>query len=345
MSGQVAKSSLVEYTAPPTNVSYSVVVGIAMVAQATHCLSSENEEQSVATDCIASISDGISIRNSISDTSSLAGGLALNAYATVSVSTFLHAVSSSIGSFHVPTGRLDKSANVTASTIQQEIAHISPDDMAQGIANLSFRRLSRVLPGIAMCASNITILNLSNNVLGTLPDEIGYLRRLQILDVSNNQIESLPPTIAYCRELRAIYASYNRLSTLPSAMRHLHALEKVDLYDNRIKCVPVCLHNLPSLEILDLSLNPIKCLASRMFMQGGIAALNRSKVLKLVLDGCPLRRDLPGNCPDNSNLGSGKPTQSAFPSLVETIVCKMANTNAEYPHELPDHLRACLDSL
>ncbi|KAI7833336.1 hypothetical protein BX661DRAFT_131554, partial [Kickxella alabastrina] len=188
-------------------------------------------------------------------------------------------------------------------------------------------------------------LNLSNNVLRTLPDEIGYLRRLQILDVSSNQIESLPPTIAYCRELRAIYASYNRLSTLPSAVRHLHALEKVDLYDNRIKCVPVCLHNLPSLEILDLSLNPIKCLASRMFIQGGIAALNRPKMLKLVLDGCPLRRDLHGNCPDNSNLGSGKPTQSAFPSLVETIVCKMANTNAEYPHELPDHLRACLDSL
>ncbi|KAJ1724457.1 hypothetical protein LPJ53_001298 [Coemansia erecta] len=223
-----------------------------------------------------------------------------------------------------------------------EGASLSLDDLSYGTVNLSFRFLVQVqiLPGIAKYVANITSLIVSNNSLIELPDEIGHLRQLQIIDVSNNELETLPATIAYCRNLRVVYARSNKLSTLPSSIRHLHGLTKVDLYNNRIDSVPPCLWRLPILESLDLSHNPIQCLPSRMFVQGGVAAINRAKPFKLMLDGCPLDASLAFRA-----VASDSRQSASFPSLVETIVSAMANQNAAYPADLPDHLLAYFENL
>ncbi|KAJ1808385.1 hypothetical protein LPJ75_004598, partial [Coemansia sp. RSA 2598] len=221
---------------------------------------------------------------------------------------------------------------------QQKSAHLSPEDLVGGSVNLSFRNLSQVLSGIALYAQSIQSLVLSNNALCWLPDAIGHLHRLQTLDVANNELRELPATIAYCQGLECIYVGANRLSDLPSSIRHLRRLKELDLRDNRLTSVPACLWTMPSLELLDLSNNPIECLPSRMFGQDGVAALNTERPLKLVVDGCPLKLELADT--------SGPVDRSAsFPSLVETIVCRMVNSNAAYPLEIPDHLRACLEDL
>ncbi|KAJ2778163.1 hypothetical protein GGI15_004258 [Coemansia interrupta] len=224
-----------------------------------------------------------------------------------------------------------------------EGAALSLDDLSNGTVDLSFRFLVQVqiLPGIAKYVSNITSLILSNNALAELPDEIGHLRQLQFIDVNNNELETLPATIAYCQNLKLIYARSNKLNVLPSSIRHLHGLTKVDLYNNRIDSVPPCLWRLPMLEALDLSHNPIRTLPSRMFVQGGVAAINRAKPFKLMLDGCPLDTSLAFQpvSADNSR------KSASFPSLVEIIVSAMINQNAEYPADLPDHLLAYFENL
>ncbi|KAJ2235090.1 hypothetical protein IWW45_002869 [Coemansia sp. RSA 485] len=221
---------------------------------------------------------------------------------------------------------------------QQKSAHLSPEDLASGTVNLSFRNLSQVLSGIALYAQSIRSLVLSNNALSQLPDAIGHLHRLQTLDVTNNKLHELPAAIAHCQRLEIVYAGSNRLSDLPSSIRHLRQLAKLDLRDNKLASVPACLWTLPRLESLDLSNNQIERLPSRMFVQGGIAALNKERPLKLVVDGCPLE------------LGSVESSQPAsqptsLPSLVETILCRMVNSNAEYPLDLPEHLCARLETL
>ncbi|KAJ1847534.1 hypothetical protein LPJ57_008773, partial [Coemansia sp. RSA 486] len=165
---------------------------------------------------------------------------------------------------------------------QQKSAHLSPEDLASGTVNLSFRNLSQVLSGIALYAQSIRSLVLSNNALSQLPDAIGHLHRLQALDVTNNKLHELPAAIAHCQRLEIVYAGSNRLSDLPSSIRHLRQLAKLDLRDNKLASVPACLWALPRLESLDLSNNPIERLPSRMFVQGGIAALNKERPLKLV---------------------------------------------------------------
>lgn len=42
-------------------------------------------------------------------------------------------------------------------------------------------------------------LNLSSNLLETLPDSIGLLFKLKVLDVSGNKLTSLPDSICHCR--------------------------------------------------------------------------------------------------------------------------------------------------
>ncbi|KAJ2396337.1 hypothetical protein GGI05_001166, partial [Coemansia sp. RSA 2603] len=223
-----------------------------------------------------------------------------------------------------------------------EGATLSLDDLSYGTVNLSFRYLVQVqiLPGIAKYVANITSLIVSNNALVELPDEIGHLRQLQIIDVSNNALETLPATIAYCQNLKLVYARSNKLNALPSSIRHLHGLTKVDLYNNRIDSVPPCLWRLPILEALDLSHNPIQSLPSRMFVQGGVAALNRAKPFKLILDGCPLNTNLA-----TQTVSGDAKRGASFPSLVEIIVSAMANQNAAYPADLPDHLLAHFENL
>lgn len=45
------------------------------------------------------------------------------------------------------------------------------------------------------------MLNLSTNVLSSLPDSIGLLLNLKILNVSGNKLKKLPDSISHCRYL------------------------------------------------------------------------------------------------------------------------------------------------
>ncbi|KAJ2686989.1 hypothetical protein IWW39_003259 [Coemansia spiralis] len=248
-------------------------------------------------------------------------------------------------------------------------ARLSEQDIRCGVVDLSCRDFVCVLPQIALFASSVTSLNLSRNALTSLPDEIGYLVCLQRIDVSQNRLESLPATLAYCQGLLTIDATQNRLTGLPSSMRHCGLLREVVLADNMLESVPSCLWSLASLKKLNLANNRIRALPARMFMPGGIAATNKPPTLDLDLQGCPVGQGLTDHVPlppfvlsarfkygvvavdanQQDMLSESQATAAGsrrgIPTLVDTILCKLASSNVDYPYDLPDHLRERLDSL
>ncbi|KAJ1934708.1 hypothetical protein FBU59_005614, partial [Linderina macrospora] len=269
----------------------------------------------------------------------------------------------------------------SATSNGHQAVHISRLELIDGIVDLSQRSLSSLLPRIATYSLSITVLDLSGNLLTALPEEIGHLRHLRVMDVSNNKLRSVPATIAYCQELHTLDVSNNVLDTLPTAMRHIHTLRTVNVSRNALATVPMCLWQLPNADNINLSGNPITALPSRMFSAGGTMAPNTGKQPELNLDGCPLGRglldhikkpsqvlssrykygviaddgnteaeqcsrcDKTGTCPMQTHRHAAAQAASKLPSLVDTIICRLANSNGGYIGDLPEHLQHRLDSL
>ncbi|KAJ1962329.1 hypothetical protein GGI12_002710 [Dipsacomyces acuminosporus] len=244
-----------------------------------------------------------------------------------------------------------------------------------GVVNLSHKSMCSLLPRIGGYWQTITALDLSNNQLTSLPDEIGHLANLQELNVGNNRLASLPSTISYCQKLCTIDASSNQLEDLPTCIRHLRLLTKLSLANNKLTAVPACLWNLHGLEQLDLSHNSIRVLPAPMFMAGGTLAAatgasDKPRPCRLVAGGCPLgsgladhilkpsrvissrfkygviaeeraHEDSGGSAPDSCAL----PQRHPLPSLVDTVVLRMASRDVAYAHNLPDHLQERINSL
>ena len=85
--------------------------------------------------------------------------------------------------------------------------------------------------------NEITYLGLSNNnLVGNLPEEIGYLIDLQILDLDDNQLTGeIPASIGQMQKLRSLFISNNQLTgKIPSEISNLSNLEICRLYGNQL---------------------------------------------------------------------------------------------------------------
>lgn len=105
---------------------------------------------------------------------------------------------------------------------------------------------------------------LANISSGALKD----LHHLRILDLSNNLLTTLPPNL-FLRtfNLSSLVLQGNRLNKVnPFWFYQLQGLKWLDLSKNMLETLlPYSFHNLTSLEILDLSSNKIKYLPSNLF--------------------------------------------------------------------------------
>ena len=85
--------------------------------------------------------------------------------------------------------------------------------------------------------NEITYLGLSNNnLVGNLPEEIGYLIDLQILDLEENQLTGeIPASIGQMQRLGSLFISNNQLTgKIPSEISNLSNLEICRLYGNQL---------------------------------------------------------------------------------------------------------------
>lgn len=100
-------------------------------------------------------------------------------------------------------------------------------------------------------------LNISNNLLTTLPDAVVHLTSLTRLSVLGNRLESLPDRIGLLCSLKRIELSNNKLRYLPDSFAALTQMERLDLESNCIRLLPENLHYMSRLVSINVNRNEL----------------------------------------------------------------------------------------
>lgn len=108
----------------------------------------------------------------------------------------------------------------------------------QGITNW---KLKAALKIIIESENNVRILNLSDNLLVTLPETIGLLQNLIVLKLSNNFLLALPESIGQLHNLVWLHVQNNMLTSIPDSIRRLPDLKELCTSNNHLNQKP----NLP----------------------------------------------------------------------------------------------------
>ncbi|XP_068948896.1 leucine-rich repeat-containing protein 40-like [Petaurus breviceps papuanus] len=128
------------------------------------------------------------------------------------------------------------------------------------ISNNKLQSLSddvRLLPAL-------TILDMHDNLLTSLPCAIGELENLQKLNVSHNKLKILPEELTKLRNLKGLFLQYNELTGVPEGFGQLHKLEELDLSNNRLTALPASFSSLSNLMRLNIACNQVKDLPAEI---------------------------------------------------------------------------------
>ncbi len=105
---------------------------------------------------------------------------------------------------------------------------------------------------------NLTHLNeliLANNYLEEIPSTIGNLTHLNKLNLANNWLKQIPSKIGDLTDLTELILANNDLKEIPSTTGRLTHLKELILTNNRLRSLPQEIGNLESLRKLELSDN------------------------------------------------------------------------------------------
>lgn len=109
-------------------------------------------------------------------------------------------------------------------------------------------------------------LTLRMNYFTTLEYEhISRFPFLSYLDVSHNLIKSLPESFGELRNLRFLNLKLNKLKTLPKTFKNLNRLATLNLTENRFIGMPAILQHMTSLQTLILDENEILEISGEFF--------------------------------------------------------------------------------
>ena len=78
-------------------------------------------------------------------------------------------------------------------------------------------------------------INLSHNLLTSLPATLPLISHISKLDLSKNQLTELPENFGQLRQLRSLDLYANKIEKLPVSFAQLKSLKWLDLKDN-----PLC---------------------------------------------------------------------------------------------------------
>uniref|UniRef100_A0A8C6LXZ2 Leucine rich repeat containing 1 n=1 Tax=Nothobranchius furzeri TaxID=105023 RepID=A0A8C6LXZ2_NOTFU len=114
-------------------------------------------------------------------------------------------------------------------------------------------------------------LDVSENKIGSLPEEMGGLVSLTDLLVSQNSIESLPGSIGELRKLSILKADQNSIMFLPESIGSCESLTELVLTENQLQSLPASIGKLKHLSNLNCDRNRLTTLPKEI---GGCSSLN-----------------------------------------------------------------------
>jgi Leucine-rich repeat (LRR) protein len=86
--------------------------------------------------------------------------------------------------------------------------------------------------------STVTYLDVSSNLISTLPDKFSHLGTLVYLNVAANSLRALPDSLSSLVALTSLNAMNNSISMLPASLRALSSLTHLDLSNNQLTSLP-----------------------------------------------------------------------------------------------------------
>lgn len=145
----------------------------------------------------------------------------------------------------------------------------------QGLRRLTLTCGLREFPEqIFTLADTLEVLDLSDNLLSSLPDDLPRLHKLRVIFCSGNRFTTLPEVLGRCTRLNMLGFRGNQISVLPPAALP-PSLRWLILTDNRLHVLPAELGRCTQLQKLMLSGNQLQTLPDEM------AACTRLELLRI----------------------------------------------------------------
>eukprot|EP01039_Chlorochromonas_danica_P010842 gene10842-12052_t len=126
--------------------------------------------------------------------------------------------------------------------------------------NLAYNQLTSLPAELGACRCLVKLSLRHNAISGVLPPTLSLIRSLQELDISDNLVDSLPDSIAGFQELVSLNANRCQLRVLPPSIVHLPKLKVLSISSNHFQRFPIHLQQMVWLEKLDLSNNSLTLL-------------------------------------------------------------------------------------
>jgi len=140
-------------------------------------------------------------------------------------------------------------------------------------------------------------LDVSNNVLTTIPDSIADMSNLQKLTVSGNKLTTVPHSIGKLSKLTLLDIKSNEIAELPIEMGKLLELKKIDCSHNMLTELPWEMGSLQqNLSVLEIGHNPLVIPPRPVIAKGTLEILkwlksNEKEGQKAKVSGLGLQKD------------------------------------------------------
>jgi len=124
-----------------------------------------------------------------------------------------------------------------------------------GALNFTDKGLEKFPPDLVKVVGNLRNLDLSNNKIGSLPQNIGAFKMMKTLVMSKNKLTAIPEDLGKLSKLETLNLSFNYIQSIPTSFQQLKHLKEISLSHNQLTTFPLSLLNLKHLAIVDLSSN------------------------------------------------------------------------------------------
>ena len=104
-------------------------------------------------------------------------------------------------------------------------------------------------------------INLSGNMIRTLPADFGSLVNIRMLDLSGNSLNSMPTSVSKLKHLKVLNLASNNFTTLNDELQYLDCLEELDMCGNLLAAIPPPIVLMRQLKVALFNRNAISTLA------------------------------------------------------------------------------------